>query len=137
MVDAESIDARLERLPPLLKELEKIRAGGRDAYMADFRSRLAADHAIQLAIQICIDVGAHLVAELGLEVPGDYKGIFESLHARGLDPQLAERLSKAAGMRNILVHGYLEVDSEAVWQALDHLDDLRQFAVFAQGQTGS
>ncbi|MBW8060335.1 MAG: DUF86 domain-containing protein [Solirubrobacterales bacterium] len=136
MVDAESVATRLDRLTPLLEELEEIRAAGHDAYMADFRSRLAADHAIQLAVQICIDVGAHLIAELGLEVPSDYRGIFESLRSEGLDPQLAERLADAAGMRNILVHGYLEVDDEAVWGALDHLDDLRQFAAFTQRQIG-
>ena len=136
MVDAESVATRLDRLTPLLEELEEIRAAGHDAYMADFRSRLAADHAVQLAVQICIDVGAHLIAELGLEVPSGYRGIFESLRSAGLDPQLTERLADAAGMRNILVHGYLEVDDEAVWGALDHLDDLRQFAAFTQRQIG-
>lgn len=136
MVDAESIATRLDRLTPLLVELEEIRAGGHDAYMAEFRSRLAADHAIQLAIQICIDVGAHLIAELGLEAPSDYRGVFESLREAGLDPQLADRLAAAAGMRNILVHDYLEVDDDAVWEALGRLDDLRQFAAFSQQQLG-
>jgi hypothetical protein len=51
-----------------------------------------------------------------------------------LDAELAERLGDAAGMRNILVHGYLDVDDEAVWGALARLDDLRQFAAFAQQQ---
>jgi len=116
--------------------MEAIRAAGRDAYMADFRTRLAADHAIQLAVQICIDVGAHLIAELGLEPPSDYRDVFESLRGDGLDPELAGRLAEAAGMRNILVHGYLEVDDEVVWGALDRLDDLRHFAAFAQGKLG-
>ncbi len=134
MVDAESIAARLDRLTPLLGELEGIRAAGHDAYTAEFRSRLAADHAIQLAIQICIDIGAHLIAELGLETPSEYRGVFENLRKAGLDPQLAERLADAAGMRNVLVHAYLEVDDEAVWDALDRLDELRRFAAFAQQQ---
>ena len=136
MVDAESISTRLDRLSQLLEELEEIRAGGHDAYRSEFRNRLAANHAIQLAVQVCIDVGAHLIAELGLEAPSDYRGIFESLRSAGLEPQLAERLGEAAGMRNILVHGYLEVDDDAVWSALDRLDDLRQFAGFAQSQIG-
>lgn len=38
-------------------------------------------------------------------------------------------LSAAAGMRNVLVHAYLEVDDDEVWNALGHLDDLREFAV--------
>lgn len=33
-----------------------------------------------------------------------------------------------AGMRNILVHEYLEIDPRHVWRALGRLDDLRTFA---------
>lgn len=135
MVDAEGLEARLGRLGPLLQELEDVRAGGRPAYENDFRSRLAAEHAIQLAIQICIDAGAHLVSELGLEPPSDYRGVFASLRSAGLDDQLADRLGDAAGMRNVLVHGYLELDHDEIWDALDRLDELRAFAAWAIGLT--
>jgi uncharacterized protein YutE (UPF0331/DUF86 family) len=129
LVDPESIDARLEHLADLLAESERIRSGGRAAYDAAFRDRLAAQHAIQLAIQNCVDIGAHLIAELGLRMPDDYKGVFATLREPlGLAPDLVEGLSAAAGMRNILVHAYLEVDDDKVWDALEHLDDLRQFA---------
>jgi uncharacterized protein YutE (UPF0331/DUF86 family) len=130
LVDPESIDARLERLAELLAESERIRAGGRAAYDAGLRDRLAAQHAIQLAIQICVDIGAHLIAELGLRMPDDYKGVFVILREPlGLAPDLVAGLSAAAGMRNVLVHAYLEVDDDRVWDALGHLDDLREFAV--------
>jgi uncharacterized protein YutE (UPF0331/DUF86 family) len=134
LVDPESIEDRLDRLTELLEELARIEAAGHDAYAADFRSRLAAQHAIQVAIQVCIDIGAHLIAEGGPKMPSDYRGVFSALIESGLDAELAERLGDAAGMRNILVHGYLDVDDEAVWGAMGHLDDLRQFAAFAQQQ---
>ena len=129
MADPESIDARLEHLAELLAESERIRAGGRAAYNAGFRDRLAAQHAIQLAIQICVDIGAHLIAELGLRMPDDYKGVFAALREPlDLDAELVAGLSAAAGMRNVLVHNYLEIDDNKVWDALGHLDDLRAFA---------
>lgn len=129
MVDPKSIDARLEHLTELLAESERIRAGGRAAYDASFRDRLAAQHAIQLAIQICVDIGAHLIAELALRMPDDYRGVFAALQKPlGLVPELVEGLSAAAGMRNVLVHVYLDVDDDRVWDALGHLDDLREFA---------
>jgi uncharacterized protein YutE (UPF0331/DUF86 family) len=129
LVDPESIDARLERLAELLAESERIRVGGRAAYDAGLRDRLAAQHAIQLAIQVCVDVGAHLIAELGLRMPDDYKGVFVVLREQlGLSLDLVEGLSAAAGMRNVLVRAYLEVDDDQVWDALGHLDDLREFA---------
>jgi uncharacterized protein YutE (UPF0331/DUF86 family) len=132
LVDTSSVRSRLEHLDELVKELDAIRVGGRDAYMTEWRTRLAAEHALQLAIQTCIDVGAHMISELGLKAPADYRGVFESLQPAGLDPQLAERLAAAAGMRNILVHGYLDVDDEAVWNALARLDDLRELAAAVQ-----
>lgn len=132
MVDAESVSSRLAHLDELLGELDAIRDTGRDAYAAEWRTRLATEHALQLAIQACIDVGAHLVSELGLKAPADYRGVFAALTSAGLDPDLAERLAIATGMRNILVHGYLEVDDDTVWSALAKLDDLRNFAAAAQ-----
>lgn len=132
MVDTSSVSARLEHLDELVTELDAIRDGGRDVYMAEWRTRLAAEHALQLAIQTCIDVGAHVVSELGLKAPADYRGVFESLSVAGLDARLAQRLAAAAGMRNILVHGYLDVDDEAVWSALGRLGDLRDFAATVQ-----
>ncbi len=129
MVDPKSVDVRLEHLAELLAESERIRASGRAAYDASFRDRLAAQHAIQLAIQICVDIGAHLVAELALRMPDAYRGAFAALQEPlGLAPELVEGLSAAAGMRNVLVHVYLEVDDDRVWDALGHLDDLRELA---------
>lgn len=136
LVDPEGIAKRLSRLDDLVEELERIRTEGRDVYHADLKTRLAADHAIQISIQVCLDVGAHLVAELGLHTPDDYRGVFDSLRPAGLDAGLADRLEDAAGMRNVLVHGYLEVDEKIVWGALERLDDLRQFAAFAASQIG-
>jgi uncharacterized protein YutE (UPF0331/DUF86 family) len=135
LVDPEGISARVERLGPLLVELEQIETAGRAAYAGSLRTRLAAAHAIQLAVQICIDIGAHLISEQGLETPSDYRGVFGSLRDAGLDAELASRLGDAAGMRNILVHDYLEVDDDEVWAAIGRLDDLRQFAAFAQAQS--
>ncbi len=133
MVDPKSIDARLEHLAELLAESERIRISGRAAYDASFRDRLAAQHAIQLAIQICVDIGAHLVAELAMRMPDDYRGTLPFMEKPlGLTPELVEELSAAAGMRNVLVHVYLDVDDDRVWDALGHLDDLREFAAAVQ-----
>jgi uncharacterized protein YutE (UPF0331/DUF86 family) len=134
LVDPEKVTDRLGRLSGLLDELAAIKEDGFDRYQANFRSRLAAAHALQLAIQICLDVGAHLIAEEGLGMPDDYRGVFGSLKSAGLEPHLADHLSAAAGMRNVLVHGYLKVDDKAVWDALSRLDDLREFSSFVKSK---
>lgn len=137
MVDPESVGRRLQRLGELLSALETIRAAGDQTYLTDMQARLAAERALQLAIQACIDIAAHLVAELGLRTPEDYRDTFRGLaDADLLDKDLAQRLGDAAGMRNILVHEYLEIDPRQVWAALERLDDLRAFADAARRAAG-
>jgi len=141
LVDPDHVAKRLERLGELLAVLEAARAEGRQALDFDARQQLAVLHALQLAIQACIDAGAHLVGELGLKAPDDYADVFRSLAgAQMLDPDLAERLANATGLRNVIVHEYMRVDLDRVWNALAELDDLRAFARAAArvvDQTGS
>lgn len=132
MVDARSVEVRLQHLSELLGEMDSIRELGRERYESDFTVQLATQHAIQQAVQTCIDIGSHLITDLGLAVPNDYHGVFKELEAAGLNSDLASQLAAAAGMRNILVHGYLDVDDDTVWNALADVDDLRQFADFVE-----
>ncbi len=132
MVDADRIRRRLRLLDPLLPALEEAHSLGEDVYLEDTKERMAAERALQIVLQICIDVGAHLVSELGLGAPSRYRDIFTSLADGDVIPRdLADRLGRAAGMRNALVHGYDDLDDRQVFEALDHLDDLRAFAAAA------
>jgi uncharacterized protein YutE (UPF0331/DUF86 family) len=136
LVDERSVESRLERLGALLAELEGIRGSGRDAYDASFGVRLATQHALQLAIQSCIDIAGHLAADSGEAAPDRYADYFNALREDGLDHSLADRLELAVGLRNILVHDYLDIDENIIWRALDHLDDLRDFAAFVVKRLG-
>ncbi len=132
MVDADSVFAKLARLDALLGVLEDARARGRTAVTSDLHLQLEVERALQVSIQICIDVGAHLVSELGLKPAEDYHGVFASLGAHGtIDSDLANRLGDAAGLRNLLVHDYGEIDHSRLWDSLGDLDDLRAFAAAA------
>jgi uncharacterized protein YutE (UPF0331/DUF86 family) len=133
LVDVERIGSRLDRLERLVELLEEVRTSGESAYLADERLRATTERWLQLAIQTCIDLGAQLVSELSVEPPADYAGVFRSLAAGGyIDADLGETLAAAAGLRNVLVHMYLDVDDREVFAALERLDDLRRFAAAAQ-----
>jgi len=133
LVDAERLEARLLRLERLLELLDATRASGVDAYLRDEERRAATERRLQLAIQVCIDVGAQLVSELSARPPSDYADVFLSLAETGMiDRSLAERLGRAAGQRNLLVHAYLDIDDRQVFESLSRLEDLRAFAAVAQ-----
>lgn len=94
--------------------------------------RLRVERALQVSLQICIYLGAHLASELGLKPAADYQGVFASLGAHGtIDSDLADRLGDAAGLRNLLVHDCGEIDHARLWDSLGELDDLRAFAAAA------
>lgn len=133
MVDAERVGARLDRLEHLIERLEGVRAEGLAAYLDDEDLRARTERWLQLAIQICIDVGAQLLSEVSARPPSDYAGVFRGLAEAGaLDRETADRLADAAGQRNLLVHAYLDIDDREIFASLSRLDDLRGFAAVAQ-----
>ncbi len=129
MVDRERVVERLERLSVLLARLERIEEAGETAYLGDLSLRLEGERALQLALQICIDLAAQAVAERGLTVPSAYADLFPALSAEGvLTADLAQRLAAAARQRNLLVHEYLSLDDRLVFASFARLGDLREFA---------
>jgi uncharacterized protein YutE (UPF0331/DUF86 family) len=134
LVDADRATARLERLRDLLERLERVRAAGEDAYLADPDSRAMSERRLELAIQICIDLGTQLVMETSARAPENYADVFKSMAEGGLlSAALADRMGEAARQRNLLVHLYLEIDDRKVFSSLESLDDLRQFAKVVAG----
>jgi uncharacterized protein YutE (UPF0331/DUF86 family) len=119
----------MQRLEELVERLDEVRRGGEDAYLADPQKRAATERWLQLAIQICIDVGTQLVTEQSARPPSDYADVFRILGEKGsISSDLALRLGNAAKQRNLIVHLYLEIDDRAVFASLMYLDDLREFA---------
>ncbi len=81
-------------------------------------------------MQLCVDLGAHLIVDLDVSPPDTMGQTFDVLaHAAVITEPLAQQLKKAVGFRNIAVHHYEEIDWAIVHRiALDHLSDFSEFA---------
>lgn len=135
MVDAERAGARLRRLEKLIEDLKQIREEGEDNYLSESRLRLATERELELAVQICIDLGTQLVMERSVRAPENYADVFRSMAEAELLPvDLAERMEAAAKQRNLLVHLYMDIDDRKVFSSLESLDDLRAFAKIVAGE---
>jgi uncharacterized protein YutE (UPF0331/DUF86 family) len=88
---------------------------------------------LYLALQECSDLALHLVADLGLGVPGEPRAAFEALARAGvLEPALARKLGGAIGLRNRIAHEYGTLDLAKVFEAVCRdLGDLDDFAAAA------
>lgn len=130
MVDVNRIEARIQRLEELIERLDEVREAGAETYLDDAQVRAATERWLQLAIQICIDLGTQLVSEQSARPPSDYAEVFEILGEKDvLSKELAVRMGNAARQRNLIVHLYMEIDDRAVFASLAYLDDLREFAI--------
>ena len=83
---------------------------------------------LQRAIQISIDLASHLVSAKNLGVPKTLRESFELLEkAHVLEPNLAQRLSKMVGFRNIAIHEYQLINEEILESIYtERLGDLKE-----------
>jgi uncharacterized protein YutE (UPF0331/DUF86 family) len=80
------------------------------------------------AIEGGVDVAQHVCASQGWGPPRDNGDAIRLLGAHGvLSADLADRLRRAVGFRNVLVHDYVEVDDDIVLKRLVNLTDLEDF----------
>ena len=82
------------------------------------------------AVQLCVDIGAHLIAGAETPPPETMGSAFDVLaDLEYITPALAARLKKAVGFRNIAVHNYQTIDWEIVHAiATRNVSDFSDFA---------
>ena len=117
-VDAAVLDAKLVELSRRLMRIEFKRPASLKALSADEDLQDILARNLEVAIQNCIDIALHLCAAHG-SVPATASEAFAVLARIGLlEVGLAQRLQRAVGFRNVLVHEYTEVDWKIVMQVL-------------------
>lgn len=93
----------------------------------------AEHYTVERLYEMLVVTAAHLLSPKLAEhniTPTSYRNVFEEASKADLLPaDLAQRLAQAAGMRNILVHLYEQIDYEILHQSIQPA--LRDFAQFA------
>lgn len=102
---------KLRRLGGYLDDLATHRGRGAAEIAAD---PYELERLLELVVQVAVDVLSHLLAERGASPPS-YRATFELAGEHDLLPgELAGRLADAAGLRNVLVHLYEDIDYDIV-----------------------
>jgi len=130
LVDREVFDRRLARLEGLLRHLRRLGSVPPEEYLGSEELQAQAERWLQLAAECALDLAHHLIADRGWRTPASYRDAFRVLAEEGvLTQDLAGRMELWAGLRNVLVHLYLDVDHERLWEIIQHdLDDLVRLA---------
>lgn len=128
MVDPGRVRRKLEALARYRDQLSPMRDLDFDEY--ERTHAFAARYLIQASAQAAIDVANHVIASSGWRTARDFGDAFSVLEEHGvLGPELASQMRKLAGLRNLLVHLYEEIDDRIIFESLGRdLDDLSQYA---------
>ena len=94
---------------------------------------------LQRAIQAAIDLAAHLVAEEALGLPSSLRENFQLLgRAKIIPAELAEKMQKMVGFRNIAIHEYQNLNPIILKKIVtERLDDLVQYYKHVLSHTSS
>ena len=135
MVDRDLILRKASALEQYLAQISEYREISVQRYREDWKSQRVIERTLQIAIEACVDIATHVIADRGLSVPATYAGVFEVLgEASLIDQGLRDAMVRMARFRNIIVHDYTRIDPDIVVQILrHHLDDLARFRAVAVG----
>ena len=97
---------------------------------ADTELLWVVERGLQLCAQNSLDIATHIAASRGRDVP-DYASAIDELGRLGvLEHSFVQEFRNVAGFRNVLVHGYLDVDLDVLHTLLhERLGDFESFAV--------
>jgi uncharacterized protein YutE (UPF0331/DUF86 family) len=137
MTDADLIAKRLAFIETRLRELTSM--ARLDRVHDDLKEERFVEHTLQLAIQAALDVASHIVSDERLGEPATNRELFDRLATGGwISKDLAAKLGDMAGFRNVLVHGYQDVDLDIVVDAArNRLEDLTVFVAAVRKRLAS
>ncbi len=118
-VDWRTLRARLRRSRKLLDQLVDLGTVDMARLRAEPLTALAVERILTLLVDLAFAVNSHVsVARLG-RAPDSYPESFALAAQSGvISSELAADLRPSVGLRNVLVHNYLDVDRERVAAAV-------------------
>ncbi|GAB2672223.1 type VII toxin-antitoxin system HepT family RNase toxin [Thalassiella azotivora] len=105
------VQERLATIRLLLRDLESLGEVTADQLEADRFRRHVVEHVLSQLVQLAVSVNSHVAATVLGEAVTDYRSSFDAAASAGLvDADLAAELKPSVGLRNVVVHEYLDVD---------------------------
>ncbi|HEX9944164.1 MAG TPA: DUF86 domain-containing protein [Thermoanaerobaculia bacterium] len=127
MVDRDVVTAKLAVIERCIARIQDVQGQRKkDLLPIDVDDITALN--LQRAVQAAIDLATHVVAAEGYGTPDSTADAFALLERRAvIDSELAGRLRRMVGFRNIAIHEYQSLDPAIIERIVDrHLGDLRE-----------
>ena len=137
-MDREVIEQKIESLRRCVERVRQKCPATAAALASDPDAQDILTLNLSRAVQLCVDIGAHLIAEHSKPAPDTMGQTFDVLAEMGvISAELAVRMKKTVGFRNIAVHNYEAIDWEITHAiATRHMRDFAEFASAVVAATG-
>ncbi len=129
MVDKDLILRKLADLDQYVNQVSEYREVTVEDYRKDWKTQRIVERTLQLAIEVCLDIANHVIADQRLRVPATHAESFTVLTEAGLlDSGQRDAMIRMSGFRNVIVHEYARIDPTMVLRILrEHLVDFARF----------
>ncbi len=127
MTDEDLIRKKLAFIEACLRDLRELARP--EKISTDLKERRFVEHTLQIAIQAVQDIGSHIVSDEKLGEPRTNAELFDKLARNDwIKQETSQNLRKVIGFRNVLVHGYTDVDISILRDVAENrLSDLEDF----------
>jgi uncharacterized protein YutE (UPF0331/DUF86 family) len=129
MIEKNLIVAKAGKVDGHLRRIKVKRSVTLEEFLGDLDTQESILFNLQMAIQNCIDIAAHVISDEELGVAGSTNEMFYMLQENGyLTPELTEKMVTAVGFRNLVVHEYGKIDLAKIYQiAHEDVDDIEEY----------
>ena len=132
MLDKEFIKNKINFIHKDLKNLAGFKAYSLQEITSNSYRHMVIERLFEKIIGDALDINQHIIAQnKEIEVPNDYKETFLALiKLKILPKKIGEEISKSAGLRNILVHQYRELNEQIFYKSIKSC--LRDYAKYCE-----
>ena len=129
MIDKSLIVAKAEKVDAHLRRIKVKRSVAVEEFLGDLDRQESILFNLQMAIQNCIDIAAHVISDEDLGVADSTNEMFYMLEENGyLTRELTEKMVAAVGFRNLVVHEYGKIDLTKIYQIANQgIGDLEEY----------
>jgi uncharacterized protein YutE (UPF0331/DUF86 family) len=129
-MDKAVLCAKMEALQHCVARIQSHMPPSVEKLVEDFDVQDILSVNLERAVQLCVDIAAHILADHNAPAPQTMAACFEELRKEGYLPaEVADHLKKAIGFRNISVHAYQDIDWAIVFSIVTtRLTDFSDFA---------
>jgi uncharacterized protein YutE (UPF0331/DUF86 family) len=128
-INRDKINTLGKDLLETVSELKSITKVAEEVFLKDRKRVYSLRYLLIEAVEAMANICNHILTRVTGQVPKGYPDCFEKLSdAKIITRRLSMNLKKLAGLRNILIHKYCEIDDRKVFQsAKENMGDFEEF----------